>query len=170
MPCPMALFERTAGGDGWSVGRAGNSVFLSYREAPSDAVQHWFEAHERAIALHPKGITAVSIFDERAQIPSASTIQEVARRFRAYVPHTVAVVTVFEGSTVAASVKRTVVSMVQSMLASSYPVRTARSLPAACDFVARYAVDDAGLALTQSALLAAFNAMRLTGNSEHRSS
>ena len=158
----MALFERLAGGDGWTVGRVGNSVFNSYRGAPSESLPAWFEAFDHVISLHPEGITSVTVFDERAEVPPTSVFHDVARRFRAYVPYTLAVVSVFEGSSVKASVKRTAVSIVQTILAPSYPVRTSRSLAEACDFISRYAVDDAGQPLAQPTLLMAFNAMRVT--------
>jgi hypothetical protein len=156
----MAQLERIAGGEGWSVGRVGNSAFLSYRVAPLDGVRWWYEAHERAIALHPGGIIPFTILEEAAAMPSADVLQAVARRFRAYVPSTIAVATVFEGSSLSVSVKRAAVTMVQAMLPSRYPVKTFRTLSAACDFAARYARDDAGQPLTQPALLAAFSALR----------
>lgn len=151
-----AIFERSAGGAGWSHWRVGNVVFLTYQTAaPDAAVDHSFELIERVIAQHPSGIVIVGVFGERVPVPSSQGRRAIAARLAPLTPHVLMGCTVIEGESMAAMVKRVATQMMTSVLRVGYPHKTVRSVAMACDYVAQRAVDDAGAPLTQAKLFMA---------------
>ena len=156
-------FERGEAGVGWSHGRVGNVLFLTYQTAaPEYAVDRSFDLIQRGLARHPAGVALVGVFGERVPVPTGPALQKLASQLAQYAPRVVVGSTVVEGESMSALVKRAAVAMMTSILKPGYPHKTVRSVALACDFVASKAVDDTGAPLSQGALFMAATAMRAT--------
>jgi len=163
--------ERSAGGPGWAHGRIGNVVFLDYRtDVPADAVAHSFELITRTIAQHSRGIVLIAIFGEQTRVPTAALRRSIAAFLETRRAQLLLGCTVIEGDSVAAIIKRAAVTMMTTLLKPSYPHRTTRTVPVACDLSAPRASDDSGAALSQGSLFAAFAALRAPTVGSQRSS
>jgi hypothetical protein len=162
-----AAVDQRESGPGWVHGRVGNVVFLIFHSCVSeDGITHSFEVIGRTLARHPSGIALVAIFGERTQVPSAATRRRILSYMGGIAKQLLIGGTVIEGDSVGATVKRVATSMMTTIISPQFAHKTVRSVPLACDYVARCAVDDQGAPLSQGALFLAATGLRSTMPSE----